>query len=166
MATEFETPGAVATPLARYAPYRRAGDLVYFAGIVAADPLTGVVVRSYSDLPDNLRQSAGETGEMSVDSKDGPIAAASWYVLDQLKKTVETAGGTLNDVVNLTQYFTDLRDFPGYNRIRAQFFPIPPASTVVRVVELLPTPDSRLEVQAVAHIPEPARPGPIEAGAP
>ena len=28
----------VATPLARYAPFRRAGDLVIFAGIVAADP--------------------------------------------------------------------------------------------------------------------------------
>lgn len=146
----------VATPLARYAPFRRAGDLVYFAGIVAADPSSGLVVRSYGDLPDHLRSLAGETGEMSVDSKNGPIAAASWYVLEQLKMTVETAGGTLDDVVNLTQYFTDLRDFPVYNHIRAQFFPTPPASTVVRVVELLPTPDSRLEVQAVAHIPQPA----------
>jgi len=92
---------------------------------------------------------------MSTDSKDGPIAAQSWYVLDNLSKTVAAAGGSLDDVVKLTQYFRTLRDFPIYNRIRAQFFEgEPPASTVLRVVELLPTPDSLLEVEAIAYIPE------------
>jgi enamine deaminase RidA (YjgF/YER057c/UK114 family) len=146
--------GSAATPLARYAPFRRAGDLVIFAGIVAADPQRGIVIKSYADLPPDLRKQAGETGEMSVDSKDGPIAAQSWYVLDSLRKTVEAAGGSLSDVVKLTQYFRDLRDFPIYNRIRSQFFADPPASTVVRVLELLPTPDSLLEVDAIAHVPK------------
>ncbi|MBK5232115.1 MAG: RidA family protein [Thermoleophilia bacterium] len=143
----------VAAPLARYAPFRRAGDLVYFAGVVPADPNTGKLIGGYEDLPDAIRKEIGETGEMSVDTKDGPIAAQSWFVLDALKRTVESAGGSLEDVVNLTQYFTDLRDFPGYNRIRTSFFETPPASTCVRVLELLPTPQSRLEVQAVAYIP-------------
>ena len=39
-------------------------------------------------------------------------------------------------------------------QVRAKFFRDPPASTVVRVVELLPTPDILLEVEAIAHIPE------------
>lgn len=146
--------GSVQKPLANYAPYRRAGDLVYFAGIVAADPDLGKVVTSYLDLPAGVAASIGSTGEMSVDSKEGPIAAQAWFILDKLKQTVEEAGGSLSDVVKLTQYFTDLRDFPVYNRIRRSFFgESPPASTVVRVVELLPTPDSRLEVEAIAHIP-------------
>ncbi len=144
----------IARPLSRYAPYRRAGDIVYFSGIVAADPGTGRIVRGYADLPEQARREAGETGEMSSDAKDGPIAAQSWFVLTRLRKTVEAAGGSLDDVVKLTQYFRDLRDFPIYNRIRATFFRNPPASTVVRVVELLPTEDSLLEVEAVAHIPE------------
>jgi enamine deaminase RidA (YjgF/YER057c/UK114 family) len=59
------------------------------------------------------------SGEMSTDSKEGPIAAQSWFILDQLRKTVEHAGGTLGDVVKLTQFFVDLRDFPIYNRIRS-----------------------------------------------
>ena len=143
-----------AAPLSRYAPFRRAGDLVIFAGIVAADPVRGIVITGYADLPDDLRKRAGETGEMSVDTKDGPINAQSWYILDRLRQTVEAAGGTLSDVVKLTQYFRDLRDFPAYNRIRAQFFAEPPASTVVRVLELLPTPDSLLEVDATAYIPQ------------
>jgi enamine deaminase RidA (YjgF/YER057c/UK114 family) len=85
--------------------------------------------------------------------KDGPIAAQSWWILNSLRLTVEAAGGTLNDVVKLTQFFRNLRDFPIYNRIRSSFFDDPPASTVVQVSELLPTPETLLEVEAVAHIP-------------
>jgi len=146
----------IARPLSRYAQFRRAGDLVYFAGIVAADPARGIVIRGYADLPVNLREQAGETGNMSTDTKEGPISAQSWYILEQLRRTVAAAGGTLADVVKLTQYFRDLRDFPAYDRIRTRFFAEPPASTVVRVLELLPTPDSLLEVEAIAHIPEKA----------
>ena len=81
----------VATPLARYAPFRRAGDLVIFAGIVAADPTRGIVIKGYADLPADLRKRAGETGEMSVDTKDGPIAAQSWYILE--KSASNRSGG-------------------------------------------------------------------------
>jgi enamine deaminase RidA (YjgF/YER057c/UK114 family) len=144
----------VAKPLSRYAPFRRAGDLVFFAGIVAANPATGTVVQGYADLPPEQRKQAGETGEMSTDMKEGPIAAQSWFILSSLRRTVEAAGGSLDDVVKLTQYFRDLRDFPIYNRIRTMFFPNPPASTVIRVAELLPTPGSLLEVDATAYIPE------------
>jgi enamine deaminase RidA (YjgF/YER057c/UK114 family) len=143
----------VAKPLSRYAPFRRAGDLVFFAGIIAVDSSTMKVIKGYSDLPPEARQLAGETGEMSTDMKDGPIAAQSWWILNSLRLTVEAAGGTLNDVVKLTQYFRNLRDFPIYNTIRASFFTDPPASTVVQISELLPTSDSLLEVDATAYIP-------------
>lgn len=144
----------VAIPLADYAPFRRAGDLVYFAGIIAVDPDKRAVVRGYSDLPEEMRAPAGETGEISVDSKDGPIAAQAWFIMESLRKTVAAAGGTMDDIVNLTQYFTDLRDFPVYNRVRNQFIKNPVASTCVQVAGLLPTEDARLEVQAVAYIPQ------------
>lgn len=153
----MESKPNIAKPLSRYAPFRRAGDLVIFSGITAADPERGVVIRGYADLPPELRNKAGETGEMSTDLKDGPITAQSWFVLDQLRSTVAAAGGTLDDVVKLTQYFCSLRDFPIYNEVRAKFFRNPPASTVVRVVELLPSPDILLEVEAIADIPETRR---------
>jgi enamine deaminase RidA (YjgF/YER057c/UK114 family) len=150
--TEFAS-GKMAAPLSRYAPFRRAGDVVFFAGIIAADPSTMKVIKGYSDLPPDARRLAGETGEMSTDMKDGPIAAQSWWILNSLRLTVEAAGGTLNDFVKVTQFFRNLRDFPIYNRIRSSFFEDPPASTVIQVSELLPTPETLLEVEAVAHIP-------------
>ena len=153
MANSPTSNASVAKPLSRYAPFRRAGDLVFFAGIIAADPSTMTVISGYSDLPPEARRLAGETGEMSTDMKDGPIAAQSWWILNSLRLTVEAAGGTLNDVVKLTQYFRNLRDFPVYNRIRASFFAEPPASTVVQISELLPTSESLLEVDATAYIP-------------
>ena len=113
----------VAAPLARYAPFRRAGDLVIFAGIVAADPTRGIVIKGYADLPPDLRKRAGETGEMSVDTKDGPIAAQSWYILEQLRRTVAAAGGTLSDVVKLTQYFRDLATSQPTTESGPSFFP-------------------------------------------
>jgi enamine deaminase RidA (YjgF/YER057c/UK114 family) len=148
------SPADIATPLANYAPFRRAGDLVFFAGIIAADPNAGKVINGFDDLPADVSAKLGATGEMSHDSKTGPMLAQSWYVLDQLRKTVEAAGGKLADVINLTQYFTDLSEFPYYNQVRTTFFPNPPASTCVQVVELLPNSLTRLEVQAVAYIPE------------
>jgi enamine deaminase RidA (YjgF/YER057c/UK114 family) len=143
-----------AKPLSRYTPFRRAGDLANFAGITAVDPDRGIPLRGYADLPPELQSQAGK---MSTGSKDGPIAARSWFVLDRLCDTVTAAGGPLDDIVKLTRYFCNLRDFPMYNEVSAKFFRNLPASTVVRVVEFLPTPDVLLEVDAIAHIPEKRR---------
>lgn len=143
----------VGAPLAGYAAYRRAGDLVYFAGIIAVDVVHHKVVSGYRDIPEDARAFAGFTGEMSSDETEGPIASQSWYVLDTLRRLVGELGGTLESVVNLTQYFVDLRDYPIYARIRNKFFTVPPASTCVQVSQLLPSRLARLEVQAVAQLP-------------
>jgi len=143
---EFDIP----RPLANYAVGRWSGDTYFMAGVVAADPGSGRVVTGYGDLPAEVAAKLA-TGQMSVDSKEGPIAAQAWFILDQLRRTLESQGLGLGNVVKLTQYMTDLRDFPVYNRIRLMFFPEdPPASTVIQVAALLPTGDSRLEVDCVA----------------
>ena len=99
---------------------------LFFAGIVAADLMRSIVIKGYTDLPADLRKSASETGEMWVDAKDSPIAGRICGDGRQIVGRRKT-----------DEYFRDLRDFPAYNRIRNQFFPEPPASTVVRVLELL-----------------------------
>jgi enamine deaminase RidA (YjgF/YER057c/UK114 family) len=141
-------------PLARYASWRRAGDFVYMSGVIAVDPATGDVLQRFADVPESVRRGLGQTGELSVDVFQAPVLVQSWIVLDRIRQLAEEAGGAMADVVKLVQYFTDLRDYPLYNRVRRDFFPgAPPVSTVVEVSGMLPSRDVRIEVEATAYIP-------------
>jgi enamine deaminase RidA (YjgF/YER057c/UK114 family) len=144
----------IAQPLARYAAYRRVGDFIFLSGIIPVDPVAKRVVRGYDDIPVEARKLLGESGEFSVDVKEGPILAQSWAVLDRVRQTVEAAGGTMQDVFKLVQYFRNLDHFPYYNRVRKLFFTGEmPVSTVVEVSGLMPTEDVLIEVEATAYLP-------------
>lgn len=146
----------IAQPLAAYSAWRRAGDLLLLSGVIAVDPARKLVVRGYDDIPPEAAARLGRTGEFSTDVREGPILAQSWYVLDRIRATVEAAGGRMDDVVKLVQYFRNLDHFPHYSRVRKLFFTgEPPASTVVEVSGMLPTPDILVEVEATAYVPLP-----------
>jgi len=72
-------------PLANYAVGKWSGDTLFLAGVVAANPATGRVVRGYEDLPADVAATLA-TGQMSIDSKEGPIAAQAWFILDQIRQ--------------------------------------------------------------------------------
>jgi enamine deaminase RidA (YjgF/YER057c/UK114 family) len=144
----------IAQPLARYAAWCRAGDLVLLSGVIAVDSARGTIVRGYADIPADARTLLGQSGEFSTDAIEGPILAQSWTVLDRIRSTVEAAGGRMSDVVKLVQYFKRLDHFPYYSRVRKLFFPAePPASTVVEVSAMLPSADILIEVEATAWLP-------------
>lgn len=154
MATSTKTPTLIAQPLARYAAWRRAGDLILLSGVIAVDPSRKLIVKGYDDIPPDAADAIGRSGEFSTDLKEGPILAQSWFVLDRIRATVEDAGGQMADVVKLVQYFRNLDHFPHYSRVRRRFFPgEPPASTVVEVSAMLPSADILVEVEATAYVP-------------
>lgn len=141
-------------PLARYAAMKRIGDMVYMSGVIAVDPATRSVVERFDQLPPDVRAQLGETGEMSVDVFQAPVLVQSWFVLERIRQLAEEAGGSMADVFKLVQYFTDLRDYPLYARVRRLFYPgEPPVSTVVEVSGMLPSRQVRIEVEATACIP-------------
>jgi enamine deaminase RidA (YjgF/YER057c/UK114 family) len=142
-----------AQPLAKYAAWKRRGDFIFLSGVIAVNPTLGLIVKNYADIPQEARELLGQTGEFSVDIHEGPIRAQSWYVLNSIKTTIEEAGGQMSDVFKLVQYFTDLRDFPAYSRVRKLFFTDAPVSTVVEVSGMLPTKDILIEVEATAYLP-------------
>ena len=145
----------IAQPLARYSAFQRRGDFIFLSGVIAVDPAAGRIIRGFDDLPDGVADGIGRTGEFSVDMKDGPILAQSWYVLDRIRATMEDAGGDMADVFKLVQYFRDLDHFPRYNCIRRMFFPeAPPVSTVVEVSAMMPSSEILIEVEATAWLPE------------
>ena len=152
--TTATEPSRIGQPLARYAASRRVGDLVFFSGVIAVDPGSGQVIERFEQLPESVRGPLGQTGELSVDVFQAPALVQSWFVLDRIRQLAEAEGGSMDDVFKLVQYFTDLRDYPLYNRVRRMFYPAePPVSTVVEVSGMLPSRSVRIEVEATACIP-------------
>ncbi|MBX3608484.1 MAG: RidA family protein [Hydrogenophaga sp.] len=148
---------STAAPMARYAAARRVGDHLYLSGIVAVDAASGGVLQRYDALPsaarEALRTKGYDTGQLSVDVFESPIVVQSWVVLERIRQLVEDHGGDLANVCRLVQYFTDLRDYPAYNRVRDLFFAEPVVSTVVQVSGMLPGEGVRLEVEATVWLP-------------
>ena len=95
-----------------YSQATRAGDTVYFSGQIPLDPATGEL--------------AG-----------GDIAAQARRAFDNLAAVCAAAGGTLDDIVRVGLYLTDLGQFADVNAVMAEYFESPyPARSTVEVSAL------------------------------
>lgn len=98
------------------------GPLVFMAGHIpirtseAGNP----VVASFDDVPEEGRFLA--TGRSHPDSRDGPIAAQTWYVYNEIRSSLERHGLTLADIVHVRVYLSDLRDFATFHRVHEHMF--------------------------------------------
>lgn len=82
----------------------------------------------------------------------GDIRAQTRRVLENVRKIVTAGGATMDDVVKLTVFVTDVRFREPYAEVRAEFFgPNPPASTLVQIGNLA-IPGALIEIEAVAVI--------------
>ena len=106
----IQTQGAPAA-IGTYSQAVRVGNTVYLSGQIGLDPVTMQMV-------------------------DG-IEAQVHRVFTNLKAVAEAAGGSLNDVVKLNIFLTDLSHFTLVNTIMAEYFSQPyPARAAVGVASL------------------------------
>jgi 2-iminobutanoate/2-iminopropanoate deaminase len=83
----------------------------------------------------------------------GDAAGQARAALTSLQRMLEAAGASLDDVVRIVTYLTDIEDHPAVHAVRREFFgDEPPASTSVGVVRLY---DERqlVEIEATAVLP-------------
>jgi 2-iminobutanoate/2-iminopropanoate deaminase len=112
-------------------PYSQAvvvpGGLVFTAGQTARDPASGEIVA-------------------------GDIVAQTNRVLDNLQAVLKGAGCTLQDVVKVSVFMTDLNDFARMNEAyAARYGEHRPARTTVQVAKL--PGGAQIEMDVVAKIP-------------
>ena len=101
-------PAAIGT----YSQAIQAGGLVFLSGQIPLDPATMEVV-------------------------DGDFEARTRQVFDNLRAVAEAAGGSLNDVVKLSVFLTDLGNFATVNSVMEDYFEQPfPARAAVGVASL------------------------------
>lgn len=111
-------------PVSAYSQAIRSGSLLFLAGQIPIDPVTGQVV-------------------------SGTIAEEAERIIDNLRAVLSAAGATLDNVVKTTVYLTNMADFAAFNQVYARHFSKdPPARTTVAVAAL-PL-GVRLEVEAIA----------------
>lgn len=96
-----------AQPSGAYSQGLKVGNFVFVSGQGPLDPQTAAVV--------------GET-----------IEEQTAQTLENVKAILETAGGTMHDVVRCTVHLSDLALFDRFNRVYATYFPDPkPTRTTV-----------------------------------
>ena len=87
----------------------------------------------------------------------GDIAAQTTLTLDNLKRSLKAAGGTLADVAQVLIYLPDPTDFPGMNAVYAEYFAAPYPNRATIVAQLM-VPGARIEIVAYAHIRKSSKP--------
>lgn len=80
----------------------------------------------------------------------GTIEEETLHTLSHIKKIVEAAGGSIDDIVKCTVHLTDISEFDRYNATYASFFSgIMPARTTVQSVL---SDGIKIEIDAIAKI--------------
>jgi 2-aminomuconate deaminase len=117
-----------ARPRGAYPHIRRAGDFLFVSGTSsrqADDTIAGV----------------------------GNAGAQTRAVIESIRAILRSMDADLADVVEVTSYLVDMRDFAAYNGVYAEYFgPDGPTRTTVAVREL-PHPQLLVEIRVVAHKP-------------
>src|SRR5207253_8963333 len=106
------TTNDVAKPVGPFSVAIRSGDRVYASGQVGTEPATGRLI-------------------------DGDVAAQAERAFNNVEAVLRAAGKSLDDVVKVNVYLTDMRNFAAMNEVYARRFAAPyPARTTVAVVAL------------------------------
>src|SRR4030095_6335687 len=97
------------------------------------------------------------SGQVALDATGalvgtGDLKAQTRQVFENLKAALADSGGTLDDVVKITIFMTDLSPIQDFRELRTGYIPRElPASTLVQVVRLA-RPDFLIEIEAVAVV--------------
>jgi 2-iminobutanoate/2-iminopropanoate deaminase len=107
-----------------YSPAILAGDTLYLAGQLGRDPATSTLVT-------------------------GGIEAETRQTLTNIGEVLREAGMDYRDVVSVTAFIVDFKEFDLYNKVYREFFPKdPPARATVGVAAL--NQGGRVELQMIA----------------
>ena len=73
--------------------------------------------------------------------------------LEQLKKGLEAAGSSFEDVISADRFLTNMEEQDDLNKVWAEYFgDAKPATTTVQVVRLATDPRCKIEINAIAVV--------------
>jgi enamine deaminase RidA (YjgF/YER057c/UK114 family) len=82
----------------------------------------------------------------------GDIKSHTQHVLDEIKKELENAGSSMDKVLKVNVYLTDMKDFDGMNEVyKGRFGDVPPVRTTIQAVAL-PGDNAIVEIDVIAYV--------------
>lgn len=124
-------------PLGAYSHAMRAQDWLFVSGQGARDPKTGKLVSPTRN---------GQGGYSGYDIREHTRAC-----IENVKAVVESAGGKLSDIVDVTVLLVDMQDFAGFNEVYETYFrDSRPARTTIGASSL--PMENIIEIKAVAYL--------------
>jgi len=111
-------------PVARYSQGIKIGNTLYTQGVIALDPAANKLV-------------------------EGDISVQAGRVFESLKAIVESSGMKMSDVVKVSVFLSDLKDYPEFNKVYNSYFTADPPPVRTTVQAKLPF-SALVEVEAIA----------------
>lgn len=98
---------------------------------------------------------AGQTGyqDEKGETYTSNFDAQARVAFERMRKTLEAAGGRLDDIVTMTVFITDMANGTRFTQLRKEFFQDEryPASALIGIKELA-RPEMMIEIQAIAVV--------------
>ncbi len=137
MSLESKVLSDKAQPLGNYPHVKRVGDFIYVSG-------------TSSRRKDNTHVGAEqkENGQWELD-----IRAQTKAVIENIGALLQSIDADLTDLIDITTFLVDMKDFKGYNEIYGTFFDHTGPTRTTVAVHQLPHPNLRIEIKAVAYKP-------------
>jgi reactive intermediate/imine deaminase len=125
-------------PLANYSEAIVAGPWIFAAGQLASDFKTGVPpeARKHPNFP----------------FYGSDIKLQTRFILENLKRTFEAAGSSLDNVIKAQVFLIDVNDFFAFDEVWKEYFKVPPARTTVGTTGLL-VKDTLVEIDLIGFVP-------------
>lgn len=126
-----------AQPLGNYPHVKRVGDFIYVSG-------------TSSRRKDNTHVGAVKNpdGNWELD-----IRLQTKAVLENIDSLLKSVGADLSDVIDITTFLVDMKDFKGYNEVYGTFFDHTGPTRTTVAVHQLPHPNLLIEIKAIAYQP-------------
>ncbi|CAI2171790.1 4887_t:CDS:2 [Funneliformis geosporum] len=130
--------GDRARPLANYPHSRIVGGFIFVSGISS---------RNFDNTYEGVKELSD--GSFQLDIKEQTKA-----IIRNIESILNSSGATLNNLVDLTVFLKNMKDYDGFNEVYNQFFDAKtgPCRTTVAVSEL-PSPKLLIEIKAIAIAP-------------
>ena len=113
-------------PIGVYSQAIKTGHTIYISGQIPIDPKTGSIV-------------------------EGNFKNQTRQVISNINEIAKAAGGTLDDIVKLTVYLTDLNSFALVNEVMLESFHSPYPARAVIEIKSLPK-NAVVEIEAVMQL--------------